>query len=92
MSEKILKFLLDELKTVRLVCQATGCGAAIEFSCEHLQQTPTKCPVCGAHFFDVASDKPQRDYIKNLLLALHHLEFVRERVKIEFVMPDRDRS
>lgn len=89
MPETILKIMLEELKTVRLVCQADSCGAVIEFGIEKLASAPTKCPVCAAEFHDPTSDK-QKGYLSELFTALHHLEFVRGRVKVQFVLPQRD--
>lgn len=89
MPEHIMKVLLEELKTARLVCQTKDCNTVIELPLAKLQGLPTRCPSCNVEFFDPRSNNNQSEYVKELFMALHHLTFVASRVKIEFVLPER---
>lgn len=88
MPEQIMKILLEELKIARLVCQTKDCGTVIELPLAKLNGLPTRCPSCNMDFFNPRSDKNQADYVKELFVALHHLTFVNDRVKIEFILPE----
>lgn len=91
MSEKLLKFLLSELRTIRICCKGkrlngAECGAVFEFRLEHLSAAfPNKCecPFCQTTFQAATAEHPFRLLSESLerLAKLKTLE-------VEFVMPD----
>lgn len=87
MSERLLKFLLGELKIVRLVCQKAGCGAVVEVSVERLAVAlqAGQCPVCRAAYVGVGQES-----LIALARALHDVTLLRDTVQVEFVLPDRE--
>jgi hypothetical protein len=48
MSEKFLRIFLDELETIRIVCQNGKCGAVIELKTSNLGKLTNfiNCPLC----------------------------------------------
>lgn len=92
MSEKLFKFLLSELSTVRLVCKDKSCGAITEMTLEKLRtrfsQSDPCCPVCRAEFGDPATSStsnPLRDFAQ----AVRALQARQQFVEVEFVLPDK---
>jgi hypothetical protein len=86
MSEKLIRFLLSELKTVRVLCQHPNCNTVVEVSVEDL---PTKyqgaiCPLCRNTI-----QAPQYNNLVTLGTALRGLASSEDRVKVEFVIPDK---
>lgn len=85
MSEKILRIFLDELDTVRIVCQHANCGGIIEYPLERLRakfQNVNECPLCKEDFGGRGSP------LYALAEAIENLKFVSKRVKVEFVLDD----
>lgn len=85
MSEKILRLLLDELTTVRLLCQNKGCGGVVEYPLERLRgkfQFANACPLCGTEFGGSGSP------IYDLAAAIDRVKDMGERVKVEFILAD----
>jgi hypothetical protein len=48
MSEKIFRFLLSELKSLRAICKQPGCGGVVELPLDAIsgKKTSIRCPVC----------------------------------------------
>jgi hypothetical protein len=99
MRENILKILLDELRTLRLLCQGekqgAKCGAVFEFHIDRLGDAfrPAEggppsfaCPFCKTSFHP--SSFQQLDPISALVKAINDMRAVR-RVNVEFVLPAR---
>jgi predicted Zn finger-like uncharacterized protein len=57
MSETLFRFLLSEMKTLRITCK--NCKAAAEAPLEKLaaRDAPMRCPVCGEYFTGPAADE-----------------------------------
>lgn len=96
MSEKLLKFLLSELKTVRLVCQGTvggqPCGAVTEVPLERLltitRQGGDQCRICNTPFGIFPKPGTAQDGFGPLAQAIIDLLAAKDRVQVEFVIPD----
>jgi len=82
MSERILKILLSELKTVRLLCQAKGCQGITELPVSKLKKGMT-CPLCREEF-----DASGFYALHELATAFRLLDSVKDHVQLEFVVPD----
>ena|ERR1700687_2683704 len=98
MSEKLLRFLLGELETVRIKCLGTGrhqsapCPMIFEIPVEQLGQTfpNNSCPTCGQTFTNPGQGPP--NILDPLGKALGILKMMAEKkmLQIEFVLPDKD--
>lgn len=91
MSEKLLKFLLSELKIIRIVCKKDTCGAILELPLRQAgrRHQHFECPVCGTDFRADASDK--RNHLEELADAVKRLEgALNDRVGIELVLPGEE--
>lgn len=82
MSEHLLKFLLSELKTVRIHCRAACCGGVAEIPIDRLGQ-PIGCPLCRTVWMD-ASKQPLLKGLGNAVAALGNAS----EVSVEFVLPE----
>ena len=88
MSEKSLRVSLNELNTVRVVCEnkqgGQRCGAVIETSLAKLGNVH-RCPLCNqALFSDGVSP------LNVLANVVRELVQEKEHAHVEFVLPDRD--
>jgi hypothetical protein len=95
MSEKLFRFLLSEMTTVRICCCQTSCAGVIEMPVEKLYETITdfKCPVCGNAF----TNKAQQKQLGPLESLGHAVRLTKEAInnglfEVEFVLPDSDSS
>jgi hypothetical protein len=74
MSEKLLKFLLSELQTVRIICHAENCGVVTELPLAILAQRQEKkeprCPHCNASF---DPGKTEKDFLIEFAKAVQQL-------------------
>src|SRR5437762_2263433 len=91
MSETIFKFLLSELRTIRIFCQNKSCGVVVEMPVSTLASDPphehTKCKHCGQLFNPTKKD----DYaLVNFAKAVEAVKALEEIVQIEFVLPVND--
>jgi hypothetical protein len=86
MSEKVLRFLLSELETVRLICR--NCKIVIEMPTSKLADTDSgiSCPTCRA-FFPKGQNK-EEDHLGDLARAIWGLKNLGQ--EIEFVIPAGD--
>lgn len=81
MSERLFKFLLSELETVRITCVKEQCGFTIESSVANLPKVAELiCPFCKTAF--------DPDRVLSGLMAVPQLAKLSHRLKIEFVLPD----
>ena len=82
MSEEILRVMLSELGTVRVVCKS--CQAVTEIAADRLPAIfdAKRCPCCHTDF-----DISNRNGFKELAAALALLASMESRVGIEFVIP-----
>jgi hypothetical protein len=96
MSQTLLKFLLSELKTFRIVCRGkpdgkTVCGAVLEVSRERLATTfkpkECKCPVCGEPFHTYEPAGNTRNPFAALAEALARTDSIEDRMVVELVLP-----
>jgi hypothetical protein len=90
MSEKLFKFLLSELTKVRILCHNPTCGAVTELDMDQLDHFFPKtlhamCPVCRQ-----AVMSQEENYLGMLAAAVRGLKGKRDRVEIEFVIPDKE--
>lgn len=87
MSERILRFFLDELKTVRLVCQNETCKGVVEMKIGPMMTVPHICPVCNSELYD-SKTAGQVNLLESLLRTFPRVADLKGRVKVEFVLPD----
>ena len=98
MSEKLLKILLSELNTVRLVCQGkrqdgAPCGATIEMPLDRLDSAfamRCACQFCGTPFAVSSPDGTAKSPFPELVAAFRNLNAISRNVRVEFVLPDKD--
>ncbi|HZY85540.1 MAG TPA: hypothetical protein VFE78_11970 [Gemmataceae bacterium] len=90
MSEKLIRFLLSELGTIRIICHnkvhPTGpeCGGIVEVPLAKLGSVD-KCPLCKEGF---RGDTDSIDRFGDFALAVGRLKEQTERYGLEFVLPD----
>jgi hypothetical protein len=93
MSETTLKFLIQELETVRIICKNEKCGAITEVKVKNIDRTfaDYKCPACHSTFFvkNSRSEKPD-DFLEKLREALIGLSCKENCFAVEFVIPVKD--
>jgi hypothetical protein len=84
MSEKILKVLLSDLHTVRVLCKQ--CRAIVELSLEDLAKKYQSgyCPICKACLV-----APSDNTIVDLSNAIRGLQELHQHLNIEFLLPDK---
>jgi hypothetical protein len=95
MSEELLKFLLSELKTIRICCKGrrpdgTPCAAVIEFPVARLKgffNEAPRCPFCQAEFVLRLAGGAHQDPFEDLAKALNALAGIQKQAEIEFVFP-----
>jgi hypothetical protein len=86
MSEKLLKLLLSDLNTIRIVCRK--CGAAVEVPIDRLGNAgDVFCPGCPSNGKTVLRSASGDD-LGNLAAAIIRLKQVKD-VEIEFVVPEK---
>lgn len=92
MSEKLLRFLLSELKTVRVLCKDAACGAITEMPIGKLdamlRAKQCACPVCGRSF--LSPPDVGQNYFAMLAIAIAGLAAIKSNVEVEFVLLDTD--
>ena len=91
MSEKLLKFLLSELKIIRVRCQSQLCGAIIEVPAAKVAEMFKHlcCPICNANLL------PERavtgpNAFQQLAGAIDAFNKNANHIQIEFVIPEQD--
>ena len=87
MSRELLVFLLNELKTVRLICQNKDCGRIAEMTIEQLGLPGTqesKCRFCNFDFDPIGAAGPPLAAFARSVLKIQELS---NRFQIEFVLP-----
>jgi hypothetical protein len=95
MSEKLLRFLLSELETIRIKCKGkhrtgTDCDFVFEVSSGRLSFMPVECPVCAQNYklrngFNSGDGSPF--YL--LWATLEELRKSGDQFEVEFVLPDK---
>jgi hypothetical protein len=85
-SEKVLKFYLDELQTIRVTCRNGVCGATVEAPIEHAEHLfSSQCPVCKKEYLGQPGSSP----VALLAKVIRELAAVKGHVQIAFVLPDK---
>lgn len=91
MSEHLLKVLLSELSTVRVVCKK--CGAVFEMPLDRLaaafRKTAQCCPFCGAGFHLFNPQGHAADVLGPFAQALADLQQA-QNCDVEFVLPQKE--
>lgn len=86
MSERIWRFFLNELATIRIHCQA--CSGVIEWPIEKARSSfaqKNHCPLCLEEFGGPDNGPPP---LHELAKAMEWLKRTEDRVKVEFILPD----
>lgn len=86
MSETILRFFIDELVTIRVLCQNKRCMGVIEYQVDQLHDKfrhTNACPLCTAEF----GGPEKARLLAELGLAFEHFKMVQDRIRVEFVLP-----
>jgi len=89
-SKKLLRFLLSELKTIRVRCKNDCCGVITEFVLERLNtpELTERCPCCHAEWQTAdMSGRPQNAF-ERLAKALALLKRIEGKVEIELELPE----
>lgn len=91
MSEEILKVFLDDLKTIRVVCQQ--CGVTIEVDVQSLKKTlgTNKCPACQ-HDFSRPGGPPGYYPLHELAKIFNYMDAVKGDVTIEFPVKIKEKK
>lgn len=84
MSEKLFRFLLSELKTIRIICK--GCHGIIELPPGKIahQLAAVQCPLCRVSF-----GHSENYQLAKLAEAIHELSKPDAPVTVEFLIPDK---
>ena len=89
MSEKLFRFLLNELKTIRVHCG--HCSVTVEIEIDLLEQKfkTRSCPVCQEKF---ELDRVPNDYnpFRELAKVAEFFEAVKDQVTVEFTIQDKE--
>ncbi len=85
MSEHLFRFLVGELKTLRIVCKRERCGAVTELSIAALaeKEDAIKCPGCGEPL-----QRALNPYLQDLAKALS--KFPTKEIDVELSLPVND--
>jgi len=91
MSETVLKFLLSELATIRIVCKKPGCGKIVEMPLADLvpanqARVFLTCPFCGTGY-DPTGQGVSRLHLLAVGLARVQELADQKLVDVEFVLP-----
>jgi uncharacterized paraquat-inducible protein A len=84
-SEQVLKVLLEELATARLICQQCKAVTEVELARLERQATAPKCPLCNTAFFRTPIQYP----LAELARAVAGVLGIGDLVKVEFVLPQK---
>jgi hypothetical protein len=87
-SRNLLAFLVNELKTVRVICRNTKCkGSVIEMEIAKLGEKYSDpiCPMCGSQLASSSQFNPLVK-LSQAIVALSG----EDRVQIEFILPEND--
>ncbi len=86
MSETVLKFLVSELRIVRIICQNNKCAAVVETTVDDLDRyfRGWCCPLCKEPF---RHDDLGNNFLTELQNALRGLKKIQDKVQVEFVLP-----
>jgi hypothetical protein len=89
MSEKLLKILLSELATARVICKKCGRGI-IEVPVDRLDTALMNgtCRFCNHPFLQRKAGGTLEDPLRDLRLAIEELRRMTD-LEIEFVLPDK---
>ena len=98
MSRKLLAFLLSELRTIRIVCkgQIKGkpCGTVLEVPLSNLAdffaRTDATCRHCNTSWLHFPSPGDAQEPFRLLAQAINNFANMKERVDVEFVLPDKE--
>lgn len=82
MSEKLFKFLLSELTTVRIFCPA--CKGTVELPIDRIVRQTHECQLCKVEF----GTEVVAEGFKELSSALRKLGM--GKAEIQFVLPDKE--
>jgi hypothetical protein len=88
MSETVLKFMLDELQAVRLVCQS--CKGIVELPVGDLAirfASRAECPLCRHPFQSVPASG--HSYLAAFAWAVEGLNTITSEVQLQFVLPHK---
>jgi hypothetical protein len=97
MSERLLKILLEELETVRVVC--VNCKTAFDFPLKNLDgafsakegnEERWECPHCHNLVQGGTSGKATRGPFHPLLKAISLLKDLKDKVEVQFVVREGD--
>lgn len=86
MSETLLKFMLDELQIVRVICRKPGCGAILESKMSDLARffAGGRCTVCG-EYLHLPNDKTNQ--LAALARVMGSIAASKDLFQVEFVLP-----
>jgi hypothetical protein len=89
MSEKLVKFTITELATVRLTCLT--CQNATEMTVDEAGRRvdDSRCPLCRAEWmWPSPADPPGKTPINQLAKMVQRIQAQTKHVRVEFVLPD----
>lgn len=88
MSEKVLKMLLGEIRTIRVICQT--CETVVEMPVEKLADrfSESACRFCKSEF----KAPGKADPFKELTHAFKAFEILSDSVQIELIVPEPERT
>lgn len=86
MSEHLFRFLMHELKMVRVRCKSPGCGAVVEVPIEKLGEnfSTGNCPICRNRMTPAREDA---NGFVQLARVFKWFESVSAEVEVEFTVP-----
>lgn len=90
MSERLFKFLLSELKLIRIRCKYESCNAVVELPISDLETMPeiANCPVCKRAILPYPELPKDLVRFSDFARAVRVLGNPKNPADIEFVLPD----
>jgi hypothetical protein len=99
MSEKLFKFLLSKVTAIRVHCRNKVCGGVVEIPIDKLGilYRDCTCPLCRQPFDSGEWDAGGIPLHSSNLFRVYaevikRLNAIKDRVEIEFVVPDPDKE
>ncbi len=91
MSEHVFKFLIGELKTVRIICRNDNCGAVMEVPLHRVSSrmdATVTCPACSKEIQHHRSDDKSLSEFADAILEIQKAK----KFGIEFAIPIADQK
>ncbi len=88
MSKTLLSVMIEELETIRLICQNPDCRCVAEFKASKLEGAPYfQCQFCGVVFTE-----PDNKMLSDFVCSMKLLKNARKKLGVEFIIPAKEQA